>query len=111
MTVLGLPVQPNFNNYDIRKLCTVPPLCYDFRNLGKLMLDKDVREAIGVGDRTWTDCDRTVHTYMLGDWMTDLMPQVNEAIDAGVDIFVYSGDKDFIVNWRGGEAWTNQLDW
>jgi cathepsin A (carboxypeptidase C) len=24
---------------------------------------------------------------------------------------VYSGDKDFVCNWRGGEAWTNNLEW
>jgi len=24
---------------------------------------------------------------------------------------VYSGDKDFICNWRGGEAWTNAVEW
>lgn len=26
-------------------------------------------------------------------------------------MLVYSGDKDFICNWRGGEAWTNKVDW
>lgn len=26
-------------------------------------------------------------------------------------ILVYSGDKDFICNWRGGEAWTNAVNW
>jgi cathepsin A (carboxypeptidase C) len=24
---------------------------------------------------------------------------------------VYSGDKDWICNWRGGEKWTNEIDW
>lgn len=28
-----------------------------------------------------------------------------------VEVLVYSGDKDYIVNWRGGEAWTNEVDW
>ena len=26
-------------------------------------------------------------------------------------MLVYSGDKDFICNWRGGEAWTNAVEW
>jgi len=26
-------------------------------------------------------------------------------------VLVYSGDKDFICNWRGGEAWTNAVEW
>ena len=24
---------------------------------------------------------------------------------------MYSGDKDFVCNWRGGEAWTNAVEW
>jgi len=24
---------------------------------------------------------------------------------------VYSGDKDWICNWRGGEAWTRHVKW
>ena len=44
-----------------------------------------------------------VHTYLLGDWMTNLMPQVAWMLDnTDLDILVYSGDKDFICNWRGG---------
>jgi cathepsin A (carboxypeptidase C) len=28
-----------------------------------------------------------------------------------LEILVYSGDKDFICNWRGGEAWTEATKW
>merc|ERR1711976_880689 len=28
-----------------------------------------------------------------------------------VHLLVYSGDQDFICNWRGGEAWTNEAVW
>lgn len=29
-TILGLPISPRFNVYDIRQKCEHPPLCYDF---------------------------------------------------------------------------------
>ncbi|MFM7854779.1 MAG: S10 family serine carboxypeptidase-like protein, partial [Flammeovirgaceae bacterium] len=32
-------------------------------------------------------------------------------LNNNVQVLVYSGDKDFVCNWRGGEAWTNSLNW
>lgn len=52
-----------------------------------------------------------VHTFLLGDWITDLSSQVGYLLDNGVKGLVYSGDKDFICNWRGGEAWTKAMKW
>jgi len=31
--------------------------------------------------------------------------------NSGIDVLVYSGDKDFVVNWRGGEAWSLATKW
>lgn len=47
----------------------------------------------------------------MGDWMTNQASNVTYLLDSGVPGIVYSGDKDFIVNWRGGEAWTHELKW
>jgi len=110
-TILGNPLSPAFNVYDIREPCSSPPLCYDFTNLDLFIARKDVREALNVGNKAWSDCNQVVHTFMLGDWVTDLSPKVDYALRNGVDILVYSGDKDFICNWRGGEAWTNNIRW
>jgi len=52
-----------------------------------------------------------VHTFMLGDWLVNLSDKVSYLVGAGVKVLVYSGDKDFICNWRGGEAWTNEVNW
>jgi len=50
-----------------------------------------------------------VHTALLGDWVKDLSSKVAYLLDNGVRGLVYSGDVDFICNWRGGEAWTKNL--
>ena len=110
-SILGDPTSPTFNVYDIRKPCSVPPLCYDFSNMDKFIAREDVRAALGVGKRPWTSCDKLVHTFLLGDWVTNLQPNVIEALNADVKVLVYSGDKDWICNWRGGEAWTHKLDY
>lgn len=43
--------------------------------------------------------------------MTDLSWKVTDILAKGVDVLAYHGDKDFICNWRGGEAWTNAVEW
>merc|ERR1711988_1142566 len=70
------------------------------------------KEILGVPTkRKWAECNMLVHTFLLGDWMTNLAPKVTDLLEAKHDILVYSGDKDFICNWRGGEAWSTKCDW
>lgn len=98
--------------YDIREECAAPPLCYDFSQSDVFLNDATVQETLGVTGRKWVECDSMVHTYLLGDWMTNLMPQVASILDdSDVQVLVYSGDKDWICNWRGGEAWTLDTKW
>merc|ERR1719450_1082389 len=52
-----------------------------------------------------------VHTALLGDWMLSLQDKVTYLLKEGVQVLVYSGDKDFICNWRGGEKWTHEANW
>lgn len=111
-TVIGIPTSPKFNVYDIRIPCESPPLCYDFSDSDTFLNRADVQKVLGVTGRKWVECDTMVHTYLLGDWMTNLMPQVADMLDnSGIEVLVYSGDKDWICNWRGGEAWTEATKW
>ena len=109
--ILGLPTAPRFNVYDIRLKCEKPPLCYDFSAIDKFYQREDVIAALGVKGRKWQECNMVVHTALLGDWMTSLSAKVQYLLENDVNILVYSGDKDFICNWRGGEAWTNAMPW
>lgn len=109
---LGNPISPRFNVYDIRQECGVPPLCYDFSQSDEFLNRADVQATLGVPDRKWVECDQMVHTFLLGDWMHNLMPQVAWMLDnTDLEVLVYSGDKDWICNWRGGEAWTSATKW
>ena len=111
-SVIGNPLHPKFNVYDIREPCATPPLCYDFSQADTLLNDADTMTTLGTTGRKWVECDQLVHTALLGDWMTNLMPQVGSILDDhDVQVLVYSGDKDWICNWRGGEAWTTATKW
>jgi cathepsin A (carboxypeptidase C) len=110
-TIIGNPAK--FNSYDIRIPCEKPPLCYDFSQSDTLLNQESVQKILGVPVGTkWEECDMAVHEYLTGDWMLNLMPQVADMLDnSGIDVLVYSGDKDFVVNWRGGEAWSLATKW
>jgi cathepsin A (carboxypeptidase C) len=70
-----------------------------------------IKQVLGVEGRGWQDCDWGVHSTLLGDWMNNFAPKVSDILNAGVETLVYSGDKDFICNWRGGEKWTHETKW
>ena len=110
-SILGNPLAPSFNVYDYTKKCDNPPLCYDFSATDKFLnLDK-VRAALGVSGREWVNCNMEVHTALLGDWVTNMASKVSAILEKGLEVLVYSGDRDFICNWRGGEAWTAAVEW
>lgn len=70
-----------------------------------------IQTALGVSGRTWVECSTAVHTNLLGDWITDLSNKISNVLESGLQVFVYSGDKDFVCNWRGGESWTSNIAW
>lgn len=44
-----------------------------------------------------------------GDWMRSTKPQLEAIIDAGVRVVLYAGDADFLCNYMGLEALTDNL--
>merc|ERR1719359_361824 len=58
------------NPYDMRIPCEVPPLCYDFSNVGKYLNKKDTQKQLGV-NKKWGDCNQLVNMAFQGDWMKD----------------------------------------
>ena len=45
---------------------------------------------------------------MKPDITIDLAPKVAEILNSKIEVLIYNGDKDWICNWRGGEAWTQR---
>lgn len=108
-SILGNP--PKWNVYDIRLPCSTPPLCYDLSFVDTFLTQSSVLQALGVSGRPWAECNDTVNSALQSDYIIDYSGDIAKILAAGKQVLVYSGDKDFICNWRGGEAWTNNLDW
>jgi len=83
-TVLGNPLHPKFNVYDIRIPCEVAPLCYDFSNAGVYLNEPEVQAQLGVSGRKWKDCKTDVHLFLMGDWLYDLNTKVTDLLESGL---------------------------
>jgi len=102
----------NFNVYDVRKNCTYPPLCYDFSSVVTFLNSNQVRNTLGVGNRTWTSCNSEVYSSLLGDWMRNLEVDIPFLLaEPDYRVLIYSGKEDFICNWYGGLDWVRRMKW
>ena len=65
--ILGNPLKPRFNVYDIREGCDKPPLCYDMSPADNLLNDESIRKILGVSGRKWKECSEGVNLALIGD--------------------------------------------
>lgn len=72
-----------------------------------------VQKALGVdpSKSSWTECNRQVHSAMMGDWMHNLEQPIPDLLAADYKVLVYSGEEDLICNWYGGRAWVSSMQW
>eukprot|EP00536_Pseudo-nitzschia_multiseries_P008314 jgi/Psemu1/325142/estExt_fgenesh1_pg.C_2100002 len=102
------------NPYDIRKKCEVPPLCYDFSNVKEWLNLESTKKALGVDEthsHRWEACNFGINAKFHTDWMKDYSGEVRDLLEDGFPALIYAGDVDFICNYLGNEAWTNDLKW
>lgn len=109
------PYQRAGNNiYDVRLKCDGSLLCYEnFEYIEKYLNKPEVIEAVGAEVSGHESCDSDTHTNFVfsGDWMKPYYKKVVHVLEKGVPVLVYAGDKDFICNWLGDQAWTDRLQW
>lgn len=103
------------NVYDIRTNCEDSEnLCYPQMGwISKYLNSEDVMEALGAEVDTFESCNFDINRNFLfnGDWMKPYHYAVPHLLESGVPVLIYAGDKDFICNWLGNQAWTNALEW
>ncbi|ANB14263.1 carboxypeptidase C PRC1 [Sugiyamaella lignohabitans] len=114
---LGPYQQTGKNVYDVRKTCDPNSngLCYEALNYVNQYLNQaNVKQALGVQNSiTFQDCNNQINSNFInsGDWLQPTQRRVANVLDAGVPVLIYAGDKDYICNWLGNRAWTQNLQW
>lgn len=112
--MMGPYQQTGRNVYDIRTECGESPLCYDDLEYVEKYLNQDfVKKAVGAEVDSYQGCNFDLNRNFLmgGDWMKPYYTAVSGILEQGLPVLIYAGDKDFICNWLGNEAWVRQLEW
>eukprot|EP01122_Echinamoeba_exundans_P003223 TRINITY_DN13351_c0_g1_i1.p1 TRINITY_DN13351_c0_g1~~TRINITY_DN13351_c0_g1_i1.p1 ORF type:complete len:424 (+),score=116.62 TRINITY_DN13351_c0_g1_i1:59-1330(+) len=99
----------NINVYDIRKQCD-GSLCYNFDSIAKWLNQDFVRQKLGVGDRTWEDCNQGVYQYLEGDFERSYLDLVPDLLTSMPVVF-YNGEYDLVCNHYGTAALLNSMQW
>jgi cathepsin A (carboxypeptidase C) len=102
------------NVYDVRKMCEGSSLCYKGLEYIDKYLNQDiVKEKLGAEVDTYESCNFDVNRNFMfaGDWMKPYHKNVINLLEQDLPVLIYAGDKDFICNWLGNRAWTNELEW
>jgi cathepsin A (carboxypeptidase C) len=102
------------NVYDIRTDCEDSSLCYSqLETIDKYLNQPFVMKAVGARVDSFSSCNFDVNRNFLfaGDWMKPYYTNVVNILEQGLPVLIYAGDKDFICNWLGNEAWSKELEW
>lgn len=88
--------------------------CYNVSTVTEFLNDPVTKERLGVPqDMPWKQCNLAVTVPFItsGDQMESFRGQVIHLLDAGVQVVVYAGDTDFMVDWIGCRDWVRKLPW
>uniref|UniRef100_A0A8B9HHP8 Carboxypeptidase n=1 Tax=Astyanax mexicanus TaxID=7994 RepID=A0A8B9HHP8_ASTMX len=82
------------------------------QSLSELM-NGPIRKKLGVIPKnvTWGGQAEDVFSSMSGDFMKPVVDIVDELLSAGVNVTVYNGQLDLIVDTMGQELWVKKLKW
>ncbi|XP_051572212.1 retinoid-inducible serine carboxypeptidase-like isoform X2 [Myxocyprinus asiaticus] len=82
------------------------------QSLSELM-NGPIRQKLGVIPKnvTWGGQSEAVFVSMAGDFMKPVVNIVDELLASGVNVTVYNGQLDLIVDTVGQEQWVKQLKW
>lgn len=77
------------------------------------LMNGPIRKKLGIIPQnvTWGGQAGEVFSNMAGDFMKPVVDIVDQLLDAGVNVTVYNGQLDLIVDTMGQEQWVKQLKW
>uniref|UniRef100_A0A672Z149 Carboxypeptidase n=1 Tax=Sphaeramia orbicularis TaxID=375764 RepID=A0A672Z149_9TELE len=77
------------------------------------LMNGPIRKKLGIIPQnvTWGGQAEEVFSNMAGDFMRPVVDTVDQLLTAGVNVTVYNGQLDLIVDTMGQELWVKRLKW
>ncbi|KAF6719830.1 Retinoid-inducible serine carboxypeptidase [Oryzias melastigma] len=77
------------------------------------LMNGPIRKKLGIIPQnvTWGGQAEDVFSNMAGDFMKSVVDVVDQLLSAGVNVTVYNGQLDLIVDTLGQEQWVKRLTW
>ena len=101
--VLGRTVQGPFHGLTID---------YNGDNV-KVLMNGEMREKFGIipDNLKWGEQALACHAHLSDEMIIDVISSVDACMEKGVNVTLYNGMLDFIVNSPGQERWIRKLSW
>jgi len=81
------------------------------KKLVEKLAEKEVLDLLKPKKTNMALCNDTIYNIFAADLAYSVAPEIEYLLDSQIDVMLYFGDKDYICNWRGGEALVNSLKW
>ncbi|KAF4729545.1 hypothetical protein FOZ63_027387, partial [Perkinsus olseni] len=81
-----------------------------FRNVANFLRKRSVQKVLGV-TTSWTLTNMEVLNKLEEDRPRNYHHYLPNLIDHGLRVQIMVGDRDYLCNWMGNEAWTMELNW
>ncbi|KAI1777790.1 Alpha/Beta hydrolase protein [Hypoxylon cercidicola] len=111
---IGPYQRTGYNVYDIREKCKDQEnLCYtETAWISQYLNQEKVIKAVGAEVQDYESCNTDINRNFLfqGDWSKPFHRLVPNIIKE-IPVMIYAGDADFICNWLGNKAWSEDLEW
>jgi carboxypeptidase C (cathepsin A) len=110
LAISGNPIYPSFNLFDIREECNHPLTCVDNYNLALFLNNGPLKKVLRPMGQ-WDECDNIVRAVMIFYAQYNYGHYLQTLLENDIAVLVYNGDKDYMANWMGAQAWTEALPW
>lgn len=86
--------------------------CYNNTDIEYFLNSEDVKNILNIPkNKTWTLCKKDIKKSLQTVFFNDMSQKIVNALQHGLKLLVYFGERDLITNWKGGLKLVENINW